>query len=61
MQTMMTGHYSVHYVRKQRTFDPITADVPPELLAYGRGLIDAAVPWWKIDSVSVVRTLIFII
>lgn len=58
---MMTAHYRAQYTSKQRTFDPITADVPPDMLAYGRGLIDAAVPWWKIDSVSVVRTLIFII
>ena len=42
-------------------FDPVTANVPSEWLAYGRGQIDASVPWWRVDSVSVVRRLIFII
>ena len=57
----MTMEYNNQYVKQGKRFDPTTATIPPEWLPFGCGKIDASVPWWCVDNVSVVLKYIFFI
>ena len=53
----MTMEYNKQYVNQGKRFDPATATIPPEWLLFGCGKIDASVPWWCVENVSVVLIL----